>query len=43
MKVYNNNEWDRIKAGEYKGFSIEGKYKEAEVKARKDESAQTKY
>ena len=33
MKVYNDNEWQRIKAGEYKGFSIEGKYKEAEVKA----------
>ena len=33
MKVYNDSEWVRVKNGEYKGFSIEGKYKEAEVKA----------
>lgn len=33
MKVYNDSEWQRVKNGEYKGFSIEGKYKEAEVKA----------
>lgn len=33
MKVYNESEWQRVKNGEYKGFSIEGKYKEAEVKA----------
>lgn len=33
MKVYNDSEWVRVKNGEYKGFSIEGKYKEAEIKA----------
>jgi hypothetical protein len=33
MKVYNDSEWVRVKNGEYKGFSIEGKYKEADVKA----------
>jgi len=33
MKVYNDSEWVRVKNGEYKGFSIEGKYKESEVKA----------
>lgn len=26
MKVYNDEEWEKIKAGEYKGFSIEGIY-----------------
>jgi hypothetical protein len=33
MKVYNDSEWVRVKNGEYKGFSIEGKYKEADIKA----------
>ena len=33
MKVYNDSEWVRVKNGEYKGFSIEGKYKEAKIKA----------
>jgi len=26
MKVYNDEEWTKIKAGDYKGFSIEGVY-----------------
>lgn len=26
MKVYNDDEWEKIKAGDYKGFSIEGVY-----------------
>jgi hypothetical protein len=26
MKIYNNEEWQKVKAGEYKGFSIEAMY-----------------
>jgi hypothetical protein len=26
MKIYNDNEWEAVKRGEYKGFSIEGKF-----------------
>jgi len=26
MKVYNDEEWNKVKLGEYKGFSIEGIY-----------------
>lgn len=26
MKVYNDQEWEKVKAGEYNGFSIEGVY-----------------
>ena len=26
MKIYNDDEWEKVKAGEYKGFSIEGLY-----------------
>lgn len=38
MKVYNDSEWVRVKNGEYKGFSIEGKYKESEVLASSQEN-----
>ena len=31
MKVYNDNEWEKIKAGDYKGFSIEGIYQGLEA------------
>jgi len=31
MKVYNDNEWEKIKAGDYKGFSIEGIYQSLEA------------
>jgi hypothetical protein len=31
MKVYNDEEWDKIKAGDYKGFSIEGIYQGMEA------------
>ena len=24
MKIYNDEEWDAVKSGDYKGFSIEG-------------------
>ena len=26
MKIYNDEEWEKVKAGEYKGFSIEAMY-----------------
>lgn len=26
MKIYNDNEWEAVKRGDYKGFSIEGRY-----------------
>jgi hypothetical protein len=26
MKIYNDNEWQKVKAGEYLGFSIEARY-----------------
>ena len=31
MKVYNEEEWQKIKAGDYKGFSIEGIYQGLEA------------
>jgi hypothetical protein len=38
MKIYNDEEWQRVKDGEYKGFSIEGKYERSEVKASEQDN-----
>jgi hypothetical protein len=37
MKVYNDEIWNKVKAGEIKGFSIEGIYEANQVQASKDE------
>jgi hypothetical protein len=37
MKIYNDEEWNQIKAGDYKGFSIEGIYQGFEALEMQEE------
>jgi hypothetical protein len=39
MKIYNDEEWEQVKKGTYKGFSIEGKYKGLEALAMSEEES----
>jgi hypothetical protein len=42
MKIYNDEEWEQVKEGNYKGFSIEGIYQGFEkLQASKQEEPKT--